>query len=93
MKEIAVSEIQIIPVKPHEGLIAFASFVLNNQFYIGNVAVYTRLNSEDYRLVYPSKILPKNGKEIQCFHPISKEAAEEIEKAVVNKLNELINVR
>jgi len=93
MKEIVISEIQIIPVRPHEGLVAFASFVLNKQFYIGNVAIYCRLNSEGYRLVYPSKMLPINGKEIQCFHPICKEAAEDIEKAVINKLNELVNMR
>ena len=93
MEKSVISEIQIVPIKPHEGLIAFASFVLNSQFYIGNVAVYTRLNSEGYRLVYPSKRLPKNGKEVQCFHPINRIAAEEIEEAVINKLSELLNIR
>ncbi len=37
-----VSEVTVIPVKPKFGLIAFASFVLFESFYVTGVAVYTR---------------------------------------------------
>ena len=91
MNEIVVSEIQILPLKPNNGLIAFVSFVVNNQLYIGNVALYTSPSSSDgFRLVYPIKVLP-NGKEISCVHPISREAGGQFQKAVIQKYEELFN--
>ena len=52
-----LTEIQIVPVKPKDGLIAFVSFVINDSFFVGDVAIYSRLNQESYRLVYPIKTL------------------------------------
>lgn len=90
MKKLEFSEIQIIPVKPNNGLIAFASCVINNQFYFGNIAIYTSPTSSDgFRLVYPLKTLP-NGKQINCVYPINKDAAEKVKKAVIRKYFELI---
>lgn len=89
MEKLFISEIQIIPVKPKEGLVAFASCVINNALYIGNIAIYTSpTNPEGYRLVYPLKVLP-NGKEINCVHPITREAGEAITKPIINKFREL----
>jgi DNA-binding cell septation regulator SpoVG len=91
MDELSISEIQIFPVKPKNGLIAFASCVINSSLFLGNIAVYTSPASyEGYRLVYPSKILP-NGKEINCVHPINKLAGEIISKAILQKYQELIS--
>lgn len=53
--KIDLSEIQIIPCKPRNGLLAFVTFVLNKAFYGGDIALYSRLNQEGYRLVDPSK--------------------------------------
>jgi len=90
MSELMISEIQIIPVKPKDGLVAFASCVVNNAFYIGNIAIYTSPSiQEGSRLVFPSKILP-NGKEIHCVHPINKEAGEYISREIIKKLREII---
>ena len=91
MCENFVSEIQIIPIKPRDGLVAFASCVINNAFYLGNIAVYTSPSAQDgFRLVYPTKTLP-NGKEIHCVHPINKETGEIIRTAIVEKFNEFIS--
>ena len=84
MKEIVISEIQIIPVKPKDGLVAFASCVINSQFYIGDIAIYTRPDGQDYRLVYPCKTLP-NGKKINCFHPINQDAGIALRNAIIGK--------
>ncbi len=66
MNELRISEIQIIPLKPKEGLVAFASCVVNKALYIGNIAIYTSPSTQEgFRLVYPVKTLP-NGKEIHC---------------------------
>ena len=77
-----LSEIQIFPVKPKDGLIAFASFVLNKDWYMGNVAVITRLTG-GYRLVYPTK------NERPVFYPLSKELGNCIEEEVTKKLEEV----
>jgi DNA-binding cell septation regulator SpoVG len=90
MNDIVVSEIQIIPVKPKDGLVAFASCVIDNQFYVGDIAIYTRPDGRDHRLVYPCKILP-NGKRINCFHPINQDAGESMKKAIIDKYLEMVS--
>ena len=86
---ITISEIEIIPIKPHNGLLAFTSFILNHAFYIGDVAIYSRISKPGYRLVYPVKVLA-NGAKVNCFHPINKDASQIIEDAVVKKYSDLI---
>lgn len=89
MDNLIISEIQIIPVKPRDGLIAFASCVVNASLYIGNIAIYTCPSIPDeFRLTYPIKTLP-NGKEISCVHPINKKTGEAIRKAIVEKYKKL----
>ena len=91
MSELEISEIQVIPVKPKEGLVAFASCVVNNALYIGNIAIYTSPSTQSgFRLIYPVKILP-NGKEINCVHPINKETGEAILKEIIKKFREVIS--
>jgi len=87
--KIYLSEIQIMPCcRPKNGLLAFANFILNNSFFVGNVAIYSRLNQKGYRLVYPLKMLP-NGAPIQCFHPINRQVADAIEQQIVDKFKKL----
>lgn len=82
-----LTEIQIIPIKPQNGLVAFASLVLNDNLYLGSVGIMTRLNG-GYRLTYPTK---KIGiKDLNIFYPINKQFAEQIEKEVVKKFEEVM---
>jgi len=82
-----LTEIQIIPIKPQNGLVAFASFVLDKNLYLGSIGVITRPKG-GYRLTYPTK---KVGiKDINIFHPINKTFAEAIEKEVLAKLEEVM---
>ncbi len=91
MSELEITEIQILPIKPKDGLVAFASCVINNSLYIGNIALYTSAsNPDDFRLVYPSKILPY-GKEINCVHPINKNAGDLISNAIIEKFKKIIS--
>lgn len=90
MCELKISEIQIIPIKPKDGLVAFASCVVNNYLYIGNIAIYTSpTRPEGFRLVFPSKMLP-NGKEINCVHPINKTAGELITTNIIKRYKEIL---
>lgn len=86
-----MSEIHIFPVKIKENLITFASCVINNALYIGNIAIYSSPSTHlGFRLVCPVKVLP-NGKEIHCVHPINKKAGELTSKAIINKFKEIIS--
>ena len=78
-----ISEIQIIPIKPQNGLIAFASLVLDDCLYLGSIGVYARLDGTGYRITYPTKKIGDKG--LNIYHPINKLLAKEIEKAVLNK--------
>lgn len=87
---IFISEIQIVPIKPQNGLVAFASAVINNQFFVGNVAIYTSLKSPlGFRLVFPNKKL-NSGQVVDCFHPINKEAEGQVTSAIVMKYLDLM---
>ena len=88
-KAIKISEINIVPIKPNEGLIAFASFVVDGNFFVSSVGVYTRLNGEGYRLTYPQRKV--GDKNINIFYPINAEVGKFIEQEVSNKVNEIFN--
>ncbi len=90
MLTITISEIQIIPVKPKNGLVAFASCVINNQLYLGNLAIYTSPSSpEGYRLVYPTRTL-KSGAHLSIAHPINKETGVAIQEQIVEQYLKLM---
>jgi len=86
---IHLNEIEIIPIKPRDGLLGFASFVLNEQFYIGNVAIHSTPEG-NIRLLYPTKLL-SNGKNVSSFHPITKEAGLEIVRQISLKYEGLFD--
>lgn len=85
-----LSEIQIIPIKPNNGLVGFASFVLENNFYLGSIGIFTRPEG-GYRLTYPTKIV--SNRNINIFYPINKEFACEIEREVINKYEEVMKLK
>ncbi len=90
MKELVLSEIELTPVKFKNGLVSFASCIINNQLYLGNLAVYSSPSSPDgFRLVYPSRTL-SNGKQLSIVHPINKETGFLIQKQIVEKYLKLM---
>jgi len=82
-----LSEIQIIPIKPQNGLVAFASFVLDKNLYLGSIGIVTRPNG-GYRLVYPTKKVANRN--LNIFYPINKEFAQLVENEVVKQLEEVM---
>ena len=83
-----LSEIQIIPIKPQNGLVAFASFVLDENLYLGSIGIVTRPQG-GYRLVYPTKKVAE--KNLNIFYPISREFALVIEQEVIKQFEEVMN--
>lgn len=82
-----VSEVSITPVKPTDGLVAFASCVIDDQLYIGSLGVHQLLNGTGYRITYPTKRI--GSRQLNYFHPITKEAGKLIEEAILAKCDVL----
>lgn len=84
---VTVSSIQLVPVRPTDGLVAFATFVLDGKYSVAHVAIRTRLDG-GLRITFPTKIL-RTGKELPCFLPTSSEISRAIEEAVLAKYEAL----
>ena len=82
-----VSEVNITPVKPQAGLVAFASCVIDGQLYIGSIGIHQYPFVDEYRITYPTKKIGK--KHINYYHPITQEAGKLIETAILAKCEEL----
>ena len=83
-----ITEIQILPIKPNNGLVGFASFVLDGNIYLSSIGVHKRLDGSGFRITYPTKKIA--DKDFHIFHPINRQASEEIEKAIISKAVEII---
>jgi len=83
-----ISEIQIVPIRPKDGIVAFTSFVLDGWLYLGSIAVMTRPQG-GYRLIYPTKKLAERN--IPLFHPIRRDVAQHIEQNVIGKLEDVMS--
>lgn len=81
-----VSEIEIVLIKPQNGLIGFTSFLLDNKIYFSSVAIHSKI-SGGFRLTYPTK----NG--FTLFHPVNRMTSRAIEQAVFKKLNNVMNLK
>ena len=83
-----ITEIQIIPIKPREGFVAFASVVVENSLYLGSIGVYTRIDGTGYRITYPTKKI--GDKNINIYHPINKETSKAIEEAIISEAEKIL---
>lgn len=82
-----ISEIQFTPIRPKDGIVGFASFVLDGWLYIGSVAVITRPQG-GYRLLYPTrKIADRN---IGIVHPIKRDSGQQVEEKVIGKIEKVM---
>ncbi|MFA6066447.1 MAG: septation protein SpoVG family protein [Candidatus Babeliaceae bacterium] len=84
-----ISEIEVTPIKPINGLVAFASFVFDDSFYLGSIGVYTR-PSGGYRLAYPTRKTANGG--LHVFHPINRKIATQIEEEIITKFKEVVRL-
>ena len=79
-----ISKIKIKKVSPERGLVGFASCVVNDSLYLGNIAVFTRLGEEKrMRLVFPIKETGQN--KISVFRPLTAELYYLLEQAITEK--------
>jgi DNA-binding cell septation regulator SpoVG len=83
-----ISEVQINLIKPKDGLIGFAALVINGDFYLSGIGIHRKLIGDGYRLTYPTR---KSGsRDFEIFHPINRNAGQQIEAAVLSRLNDVL---
>ena len=82
-----ITEIQIIPIKPKDGIVAFTSFILNGALYLGSIAIATRPTG-GHRLIYPTKKI--GDKSLNLFYPINRTFAQTVEIAVLAKFENVM---
>lgn len=78
-----ISEVKIQLTKPNDGLIGFASVVIDNAIYLGAIGIYNRLGG-GYRLTFPKKGA------FNIFYPINHQATQILENAIFNKLDRVL---
>lgn len=82
-----VTEVDIAFVKPRDGLVAFASVVLDDQLYLSGIAVHRKLVGDGYRLTYPTRKV--GDRAFNLFHPIRRPIGRAIETAILAKLKDV----
>lgn len=83
-----LTEIQIIPIKANNGLVAFASVLFDDCLFLGSIGIHKRRDGSGYRITYPTK---KTGdKNINIYHPINREASKLIENEIIGKAEKLL---
>jgi DNA-binding cell septation regulator SpoVG len=82
-----ISEIEIIPLRPNNGLVGIASLVYDNCFYLGSIGIMTRPQG-GYRLSYPTRQGAKLN--FNVFYPINNTIAQEIEQAIIARFEEVV---
>ena len=86
-----ITEVEIAFVKPKDGLIAFASVVLDDQLYLSGIAIHSKLAGSGYRLTYPTRRIGKV--QFSLFHPIRRRTGLAIEQAIIDKLKNVVSKR
>lgn len=83
-----VSKIRIKKLIPNKGHIGFVSCVIDDWLFIGNIAIFSRLNDpENIRLVFPEKKIGE--KKISIFYPLTKEAYLLLENTILEAFKKL----
>ena len=83
-----VTKIRIKKLIPVKGHIGFVSCVIDDWLYLGNIAIFSRLNDpKSIRLVFPEK---RHGeKRISIYYPLTHDAYFELEKVILENFNKL----
>ena len=81
-----ITDVQITPIKPKDGLLGFASVVFNGSFYLGSIGIMTRPEG-GYRIAYPTRKISKGS--FNIFHPINRDIARAMENAIIEKFEQV----
>ena len=80
-----ITSVTIKRIIPQKNLIGFASCEIEDSLFLGDIAIFKRLDSEDIRLVFPERRVGK--KAVSIYRPFSQKFYFELEKAIQIQLN------
>ena len=81
-----VTKINIKRIEEKDGLFGFVNITLDDCLYLGNIAIFSRLNKEGYRLVFPEKKVGLN--KISIFHPLDSKFYFYLEEAINKEITD-----
>lgn len=85
MNGLNITSVNVIPIKAQAGLVAFAEIELNDCLFCGNISIHTSPRHQfGFRCQFPTKRL-QSGKQVNCFHPFTREAEETISRAIISE--------
>ena len=85
-----ISDVKISFLRQQQdGLLAIASFTINDKFLISGVGIHEMRDGAGYRLTYPTK--KSGGRIFNICHPINRQLSKSIESAIFSALKVVIN--
>ncbi len=91
MQSLSISEVEVAPIRPRDGLLAFCSVLIGEQLFIGGIALHSAPPPRHYRLTYPARSIP-TGQRIRFVYPITRALGDAIEQAVIQKYEDVIDL-
>lgn len=83
-----ITKVELLLIKPQNGLMAFAYVEINHQFYVSSIGVHKRLDGQGYRITYPTRKVGEQNHTI--FHPTKPTFSKAIKQAICTKAEELM---
>jgi DNA-binding cell septation regulator SpoVG len=85
-----IKKVEIVPIRPRDGLVDFASVVLNDAMFLGSIGIHKRLDGNGFRITYPTRKIGESN--MAVFHPLDRELSKEIEQAIVSKAEKILKI-
>ena len=85
-----ITKVELLPIRPQNGLMAFACVEIDNQFYVNSIGVHKRRDGKGYRITYPTRKVGQQN--ITIFHPTELSLSKEIEEAICGKAEEVLDL-
>ncbi len=84
-----ITEVRIAFIKPRDGMIGFASVVLDNALYLGSIGVHHKLDGSGFRLTFPTR--RAGDGQAHVFHPIRQDLSKRLETAIFEKMKNVMS--
>ncbi|MBM3196268.1 MAG: hypothetical protein FJZ62_05940 [Chlamydiae bacterium] len=86
----SITKVEIIPIRPQNGMVGFASVEIEGQFYVSSIGVHKRRDGTGYRITYPTRKVGQQ--DLTIFHPTEPSLSKEIEQAICDKAEEVMGL-
>lgn len=84
-----VKNVEIIPIKPQNGLLAFASIEIDH-LYIGSIGIHKRRDGRGFRITFPTRKVGDH--QVTVCHPTTPALSKEIESAITSKAEKVLGL-